>query len=106
MVEHALIWHGPIEPLQVEVRVLPEQLRAIGAAASMDFVLPDLHGDSRCDRFLGQTRRAYNQILCLLKTPFRISDKEIGASLATEAILSARVRADSRFLPADPQPHQ
>ncbi len=106
VVKHALVGDGAFEALSVETRIPLEELHAIGTTAEMDLVPACVHGHGRLDRLFGQTRRAYDQVLRSLEVFRRIGDEQVGASLATEAILLAVVTRSRRLLFADPQPHQ
>lgn len=75
MTKHTLVRYGAFQTMNIEIRTLLEQFRAVRAPAKVDFVPADVHRDGQFDRFLSQTGRAYNKILRLPKVFLRISGK-------------------------------
>jgi len=75
-------------------------------AAKVNFLSSVFQSDGRFWRFFRQAGRAYDQILRFFKTLFRINNKDINATLATEKIFLAIMSINGCPVFADSKPDQ
>ncbi len=87
MIEHTFVGDNAFQALCIKIRALPEQLRAIRTTAQVHVVVAKLQGDRVLQWFLSQARRAYDQVVRVLKESIRTGDEQIGAGLTAEMVL-------------------
>ena len=106
MIEDAFVRDRALQAANIEIRLLPEYISAIGTLTEEHFIIVD-HERNRVRRMLlGQTGRTDDQILRFEKTFFRVIGKQIDAALATDVLLPAFVMTVCRFVSTDSQPDQ
>ena len=75
MVEHTFVEDAAFQAFDVELRVFPEQLRAIRTTTEVHVVVAKLQSDRVTQWFFSQAGRAYDQVDRFLKEFIRIGDE-------------------------------
>ena len=95
-----------VQPLNVEIRVLPEHLDAVGTPA-VGHVLPGMgEGGHPVRRFFAEAGWAHSDAICEPEVFLGLGNKQVKACLATKMVLLAVVDVRHGLVSADTQPDQ